>query len=141
MRPRKANRSRNMHLNAGIAIFLLCQTAAAQQGAVCATCHPRETAAFKQTGMGRSFSLPTAQSIGPTVFHHEASDTYFAVVLRDGEWFQQQYQIGYDGQRSSFLEKRIDYVLGSGNHSRTYLSRTASNTLIELPLAWYAEKG
>ncbi len=136
--------SRHLHCNAGIAIFLFClscQADLAQPAPACATCHPGETAAFDQTGMGRSFSVPTPQSIAPTVFHHQASDTYFAVVQRGGEYFQQQYQIGFDGQQTSFLEKRIDYVLGSGNHSRTYLSRTASNTLIELPLAWYAEKG
>ena len=38
-------------------------------------------------------------------------------------------------------ESRIDYVLGSGNHARSYLHRTARGTLIELPLGWYAEKG
>ena len=31
--------------------------------------------------------------------------------------------------------------MGSGNHSRAYLSRTPNNRLIELPLAWYSEKG
>src|SRR2546426_8252782 len=31
--------------------------------------------------------------------------------------------------------------MGSGNHVRTYLNRTSRNTLIELPLVWYAEKG
>ena len=36
---------------------------------------------------------------------------------------------------------KIDYVMGSGNHVRTYLHRTTRGTLIELPLAWYAEKG
>jgi len=34
-----------------------------------------------------------------------------------------------------------DYVMGSGNHVKTYLRRTARNTLVELPVAWYAEKG
>ena len=37
--------------------------------------------------------------------------------------------------------RRIDYVLGSGNHARSYLHRTARGTLIELPLGWYSEKG
>ena len=39
------------------------------------------------------------------------------------------------------MEKEVDFVLGSGHHVRTYLHRTASNTLVQLPLAWYAEKG
>ena len=32
-------------------------------------------------------------------------------------------------------------MLGSGNHARSYLHRTARGTLIELPLGWYSEKG
>ncbi len=39
------------------------------------------------------------------------------------------------------MERRVDYILGSENHARTYLHRTSANTLIELPLGWYAEKG
>ena len=33
------------------------------------------------------------------------------------------------------------FVIGSGAHARAYLHRTLRNTLVELPLAWYAEKG
>jgi tetratricopeptide (TPR) repeat protein len=130
--------------NAGIAAFFFCHAALAQSpqsGAACVTCHPRETGSFSQTGMGRSFSIPAPGSIAPAVYYHKASDTYFEIIRRGEEYFQQQYQIGFDGKLTSILEKRIDYILGSGNHSRTYLSRTPSNTLIELPLAWYAEKG
>ena len=32
-------------------------------------------------------------------------------------------------------------MLGSGNHARTYLHLTRRNTLQQLPLGWYAEKG
>jgi hypothetical protein len=35
----------------------------------------------------------------------------------------------------------IDYVMGSGNHARTYLHCEQDGTLIELPLAWYSEDG
>jgi hypothetical protein len=35
----------------------------------------------------------------------------------------------------------VDFVLGSGNHSRTYLHLTGRQTLQQLPLGWYAEKG
>jgi predicted CXXCH cytochrome family protein len=124
-----------------VVAILFCQAALAQSAGVCATCHPSEAASFAQTGMGRSFSAVAPGSIAPTVFYHKASDTYFEIIRRGAEYFERQYQIGFDGQPTSILEKRIDYVLGSGNHARTYLSRTPSNTLIELPLAWYAEKG
>ena len=38
-------------------------------------------------------------------------------------------------------EKRIDLVVGSGNHARTYLHRTSEGKLTELPVSWYSEKG
>ncbi len=44
-------------------------------------------------------------------------------------------------QEENVDELQIDYVMGSGNHVRTYLHRAVRGTLIELPLAWYAEKG
>ena len=36
---------------------------------------------------------------------------------------------------------QIDFVLGSGNHVRSYLHRTPAGQLIQLPVAWYAERG
>ena len=47
----------------------------------------------------------------------------------------------FDGKKTNIIEKQVDYVLGSGNHARAFLSRTKQNTLVELPLAWYSEKG
>ena len=47
----------------------------------------------------------------------------------------------FDGKQTKAVEKEIDFVLGSGNHARTYLHRTSAGTLVQLPLGWYAEKG
>jgi Tfp pilus assembly protein PilF len=91
--------------------------------------------------MGRSFRAPGPADQIEGSYYHAASDTYFQMIRRDGRSFERQYQIGFDGKRTNELEKQVDYVVGSGNHSRTYLHRTGRNTLIELPLAWYAEKG
>src|SRR5947209_12180734 len=63
------------------------------------------------------------------------------MLRRDGNYYQRRYQLDSGGKQLNVMEKRIDYVMGSGNHARAYLHRTASNTLIELPLAWYAENG
>ncbi|HLK51084.1 MAG TPA: tetratricopeptide repeat protein [Bryobacteraceae bacterium] len=108
--------------------------------AVCGRCHSRIAESYRRTGMGRSFSPPGANQPEGT-YYHPASDTYFQMIRRDGRYFQLQYQIGFDGKRTNELEKQVDYVVGSGNHSRTYLHRTGRNTLVELPLAWYAENG
>lgn len=128
-----------------LAIGLMAALAPAQPGyvgpAACATCHFQISEAYRRTGMGRSFRVPRPADQLEGTYYHAASDTYFQMIRREGRYFQLQYQIGFDGKRTNELEKQVDYVVGSGNHSRTYLHRTTRNTLIELPLAWYAEKG
>ena len=108
---------------------------------LCATCHAAMAQSYRQTGMGRSFHRPNVADQVDTTYYHRASDTYFQMIRRGGRYFQVQYQLGFDGKRTNVLEKEVDFVVGSGNHSRTYLHRNSRNTLVELPLAWYAEKG
>jgi tetratricopeptide (TPR) repeat protein len=96
--------------------------------------------------MARSFYRPgPANSVEDYTrgnsYYHAASDTWFAMIRRGGRYFQRQYQMGFDGKQTNASEKEIDFVLGSGNHARTYLHRRADGTLVELPLSWYAEKG
>ncbi len=74
-------------------------------------------------------------------YYHEASDNYFTMLDKNGELFQRRWQIGPDGKETNVDEKRVDYILGSGNHARTYLHLTGKNVLQQLPLGWYAEKG
>jgi predicted CXXCH cytochrome family protein len=114
--------------------------------AMCAGCHPKVWATYRQTGMARSFYHPTRESTGgtgrkPVGYFHKPSESYFTMFERDGRFYQGRYQIGFDGKETNRIEKQIDYVIGSGNHVRTYLHRTGRNTLVELPLAWYAEGG
>jgi predicted CXXCH cytochrome family protein len=113
---------------------------------VCAECHAAIAKSYSKTGMGRSFSsVPGEKGIDSGTsaksFHHEASNSFFTMVQHDGAWFQRRWQKGFDGKETNVDEKRVDYVLGSGNHARTYLHLTDKNTLQELPLGWYAEKG
>ena len=96
--------------------------------------------------MARSFYRPAP---GNTIedylvnnrYFHPASATYFAMIERGGKHYQRRYQIGLRGEETNVDEKEIDYVMGSGNHVRTYLHRTNAGALLQLPLAWYAEKG
>src|SRR5581483_3659375 len=100
---------------------------------------------FQQTGMARSFHAATiANTIGsakPASFYHKSSGDHFEMLERDGRIYQRRYQIGFDGKPANVFEESVDFVLGSGNHARTFLHRTSRNTLVELPLGWYAEKG
>ena len=111
-------------------------------GATCAGCHTEIASTYSNTGMARSFYSPDVTSVpNPKAYFHRASGTWYQIVARDGGWYQRWWQVGFKGQEESIGESKIDYVMGSGNHVRTYLHRTVRGTLIELPLAWYAEKG
>ncbi|HLG95844.1 MAG TPA: tetratricopeptide repeat protein [Bryobacteraceae bacterium] len=110
----------------------------------CAQCHAAIWQTYQRTAMGRSFYKPNPRNQVEDFtknYLHGPSATYYAMVLKDGTYYQRQYQLDYDGKQTNVSESSIDFIVGSGNHSRTYLHRTAKNTLIELPLAWYSEKG
>lgn len=111
--------------------------------AVCTGCHANLAAGFRKTGMGRSFARVQPEHVPEfgKPFHHKASDSYFTMLARDGRYYQRRWQIGFDGKETNVDEKQVDYVVGSGNHSFTYLHRTGRGALQVLPLSWYSEKG
>lgn len=113
---------------------------------VCGGCHREVWETYHRNGMGRSFYRPSPDNIvedfrDKNTYYHQPSDSWFTMLQRDGEYYQRRHQIDSRGQQVNVMEKRIDYIMGSGNHARTYLHRTPANTLVELPLGWYAGKG
>ncbi len=96
----------------------------------CRPCHTAIFDSYQQSGMGRSFSkASTVPALNE--FRHEASQRTYSIQKRGAESFL---------RREPFTtEKRIDYVVGSGNHSKTFVHRDESGRLLELPLSWYAE--
>ena len=111
--------------------------------AVCTGCHADLAAGFRKTGMGRSFARLRPEHVPEfgKPFHHKASDSYFAMLARDGRYYQRRWQIGFDGKETNVDVKQVDYAVGSGNHSFTYLHLNGRGALQVLPLSWYSEKG
>src|SRR5580698_1281565 len=127
---------------AAIASILLLPPAIFAQAYVnpklCADCHPAIAKTYRQNGMGRSFAAPKAEFLiedftTKNTYYQAPSDTHYQMLRKGNRIFQRRYQIGFDGQ-----ETNID---GSGNHMRTYTHRNPDGSLMQLPLAWYAEKG
>src|SRR3954470_2335842 len=81
---------------------------------ICATCHRQIAEDYARTGMGRSFCQPrpanTLEHYGGDDLYHPSSDTHFSMVLRDGQYYQRRWQIGFGGKESNVEELRIDYV-------------------------------
>ncbi|MEZ5356735.1 MAG: hypothetical protein R2762_29200 [Bryobacteraceae bacterium] len=106
--------------------------AQARKPPLCAGCHRDVWQSYMRTGMGRSFAraAPANTQVTPNAFYHSPSESFFAMVERGGEYFQRRHQVDAAGREVNVMEKRVDYVMGSGNHARTFLHRTAANKLI-----------
>ena len=82
--------------------------------------------------MGKTFAK--AETVPPlSVFVHEPSQLQYSIFKRDGAYVLRR--------TSPPFEKRIDYAIGSGNHSTTFVHRGENGKLRELPVSWYAENG
>lgn len=113
----------------------------------CASCHRSIARTYSQTGMARSFA--TVQTGGPALdgvdtsaeLFHAASGRSYTMEERDGEFVQRRHTTGFDGNPTDVIEFSADYVIGSGNHARTFLHRDPDGRLREMPVSWYAEDG
>ena len=109
---------------------------------VCSSCHQEIARTYSLTGMARSFSKVSGsefKTLNP--LYHKASDRHYAIVERDGRSYQRRHQIGFEGREANALEVEAHYVIGSGNHARTFVHRKADGRLVQMPVSWYAERG
>lgn len=107
--------------------------------AACRPCHAALYDSYLRTGMGRSFA--SRAELKEATYYHRASNRHYRVLRRGEEWFLRRHQAGAAGAEINVLEKRIHFVIGSGNHARTFVHRTPQGRLVQLPLSWYAEGG
>ena len=113
--------------------------------ATCSGCHAEIAATYADTGMARAFYRADRESMShlpaDTRFEHKKSGRSYRIDERDGSYYLRRHETSPDGSEANVFEKRIDYVMGSGNNARTYLHRYPSGKLVELPLGWYSDKG
>jgi len=114
--------------------------------ATCVGCHADVAATYRRTGMARSFRsigrAPRVEDFATkNTLYNNASDRYYTMTDRNGTFYQQRHQVGFQGKPINVQEMSIDYVIGSGDHARTYLHRTNEGKLLELPVSWYSANG
>ncbi len=113
--------------------------------AACQQCHAIVYDDYQHVGMSHStFQLTDDNLIEDFTdghFYHEASDSHYDMVRRDGAFFQRRYQLDAHGNRINEVEASVDLVIGSGKTVRTYATRSPAGELFQLPLAWYTQTG
>ena len=109
--------------------------------AVCANCHADRAKTYQHVGMAKSFYRPRAavfiENFDVPPFFHERSKQYFEMRRRGDDLIFRRWQLAADGTPIHLFEQKIDWILGSGHHSRTYLYATPGGELYQLPISWY----
>ncbi len=110
--------------------------------AECFDCHESQWTGFQEHGMARSYYALTPENIvedfDAEPVWHEGSGFWYQVVEESGTYWQEEFRLDAAGKRTHSLKRRMDFVIGSGNAARTYLSES-NQRLYQLPLTWYSQ--
>ena len=110
----------------------------------CASCHRAIYRTYREVGMAKSFYRPSSDNIiedfASNHFFHEPSNRHYEMIHDDGRFVMQRYQLDDEGQRINEIQQPIDWVIGSGSHSRGYLYQTEVGELFQLPIVWYTQE-
>ena len=109
----------------------------------CGMCHSDLWESYREVGMARSFYRPDRsrdiEDFSAEPYYHAPSDRYYA-MRREGDALRfARWQRGPDGEPINRFEIDVDWILGSGNHARSYLYRTEFGELYQLPINWYSQ--
>lgn len=111
---------------------------------LCADCHQEIYDSYQQVAMAKSFydfdSKHLIESFDDNHFYHELSDNHYEMNVVDGSFELTRYKIRPDGSKAHSFKQNADYVVGSGNHVRTYLYRNEVGEMFQLPIVWYSQK-
>lgn len=111
--------------------------------ASCQSCHKKIYASYKETGMGRALYRPDTSEIiedfGPAqIVYDRFSQYYYLPFYQGNELFIQEFQLT-DGDTSYQRIEKVDYIVGSGHQTRSYLLER-NGYLYEVPITWYVSK-
>lgn len=108
----------------------------------CASCHKEIVDSYLKTGKGRSFYPASIDksfedwTVSPV---HDAIRDFFYLPYQTGNGFYiKEYRLE-KGDTIHQRTERIDFFIGSGNQTRSYLYKK-NGYLYEMPLTWYTKK-
>ncbi|MSO22290.1 MAG: tetratricopeptide repeat protein [Acidobacteria bacterium] len=110
----------------------------------CNPCHSGLFQKYRSVAMSRSLYRPSRETApeffaSKKTFIHLKSNYHYEMSERAGRFYQKRFVLDSRGRRTRVHEEEITYVLGSGNHARTYLRHHSDGRITQLPVSWYAE--
>lgn len=110
----------------------------------CQTCHAEVYDAYQLSNHKRGFTrfdldhAPERFDINTTVYN-ELRNLHYDVFTSGDTLYQREYRIDDNGEVLHELVQAADYVIGSGNATRSYLMEE-NGLLTEMPVTWYVER-
>lgn len=108
---------------------------------VCRKCHSSIYAQFKQTGMGRSVSLPSAEDLHalskPVRLFNKKMNRTYSVYARDGKMIHEESESDAKGHVVFSETHEIAYAVGAGDVGKSYLV-AKGDALFVSPVSYYA---
>lgn len=109
----------------------------------CASCHQEIHQQYRQTNMGHSFYRPdqqdTIEHFGKaSIVYDSTLDFFYQPFWREGEFFIREWRTDA-GDTTYLREEQVDYVIGSGHQTRSYLMQR-NGYLYEMPITWYVHR-
>jgi hypothetical protein len=107
----------------------------------CRSCHPSEYSSFKQTGMGRSVSVPSPSDLRdlaqPVTIRSKELNRTYSVFARDGKMFHQESERDAKGNLVYSDTREIAYAVGAGDFGKSYLLADGGALFVS-PISYYA---
>lgn len=110
----------------------------------CRRCHAAIAETYAATGMGRAFyPLDDDRVVEDFTSNNRieipTEGIRYRMIEKEGRRFIRQEVLADDGTTFASAEKEILYVVGSGNHSRSYLTGH-DGWLYQAPVCWYPDR-
>lgn len=110
----------------------------------CAGCHLDKVNSFLHTGMGQSFDFATpgksAAKFGTDAHVYDSFlDLHYRAFWRDSVLFVSEYRLDDNQIKTHYREQRIDYIIGSGQHTNSHLFKEGKY-IYQAPMTWYSQE-
>lgn len=106
----------------------------------CRKCHSSIYAEFKQTGMGRSVSIPSAEDLRelakPVSIVNKKLNRTYLVYARDGKIFHEESESDAKGRVVFSETHEIAYTVGTGDVGKSYLVAKGDSFFVS-PISYY----
>jgi hypothetical protein len=95
--------------------------------------------------MGRSFYLLSRTTEvedfeNQNIVYDSKSNFYYEAFKTNEGYFIREYRLNENGDIIHSLTKKIHYVVGSGNATRSYIN-VENGFFFEMPITWFSQKG